>query len=285
MRLARAATTEVSPNVLQRMLKVVLPLVVLAGAAGVFVYLRTSQSEVVAEPPQERVWPVAAVTVRRTDVRPSIPAFGEITAARTVDLRPLVAGRVVAVGPHFIEGGVVREGETLIKVDDFEYQAAVDEILAEIDQSRARLAEIRAGLEAERNMLQRDRERVELSLRDVARRERLRGKGAVSEKALDDARMALNADQQRVISTTLEIDKLGAQLRQQEAAIQRLEVALRRARHDLEETRLAAPFDGFLVEVDAHLGKRVGVGDRIARLYDATRLEARFHLSHAKFAR
>jgi RND family efflux transporter MFP subunit len=62
-------------------------------------------------------------------------------------------------------------------------------------------------------------------------------------------------------------------------------VTLRRARRNLEETRLTAPFDGFLVEVDAHIGRRVGVGDRVARLYDATRLEARFHLSHAKFAR
>ncbi len=282
---AAAETTEVKADVVRRMLRLVLPLVVLVAAVLVANDLWSSRPKVVSEPPSEQVWPVSAVTVRRTDVRPGIPAFGEIGAARTVDLRPLVAGRVVAVGPHFIEGGVVGEGETLIEVDDFEYQAAVDETLAEIDRSRARLDEIRAGLKAERSMLESDRERVELSRRDVTRRERLQGKGAGSEKALDDARMALNANQRRIIATTLEIDKLNAQSSQQEAESRRLEVVLRRARHDLEQTRVSAPFDGFLVEVDAHLGKRVGVGDRIARLYDATRLEARFHLSDAKFSR
>jgi RND family efflux transporter MFP subunit len=270
---------------LKLMAKIVVPLVVLASAVTVAGYLRASRPTVTPVPPQERVWLVAAVVAKAVEVRPRIPAFGEITAARIVDLRPLVAGRVVAVGPNFIDGGIVAEGELLIAVDDFEYQAKLDETLAEIDRARARLAEIEAGLGAERAMLDRDRERVTLSRRDVERREKLRGTGASSQKALDDARLTLNSDQQRVIGTTREIDKLAAQARQQEAEIQRLEVTLRRARRNLEETRLTAPFDGFLVEVDAHIGRRVGVGDRVARLYDATRLEARFHLSHAKFAR
>ncbi len=272
-------------DVLTASLKLILPLAVLIGAGFVAKDLWSSKPKVTPEPPQERVWQVSAATVRLTRVRPRIPAFGEITTARTVDLRPLVAGRVVSVGAHFIDGGIVTEGETLIEIDDFEGRARVDEALAELEQARARRAEIRAVMQAQRSMLKRDRERVEMSRRDVARREELRAKGATSEKALDDSRMALNADQSRVIATNLEIEKFSAQERQQAAAIQRLDVVLRRARRSLEETRLAAPFDGFLVEVEVDIGTRVGTGDRIARLYDATRMEARFHLSHAKFAR
>ncbi len=270
---------------LKASLKLILPLAVLIGAGFVAKDLWSSKPKVTPEPPQERVWQVSAATVRLTRVRPRIPAFGEITTARTVDLRPLVAGRVVSVGAHFIDGGIVTEGETLIEIDDFEFRARVDEALAELEQARARLAEIRAVIQAQRSMLKRDQERVEMSRRDVARREELRAKGATSEKALDDSHMALNADQSRVIATNLEIEKFSARERQQAAAIQRLDVVLRRARRSLEETRLAAPFDGFLVEVEVDIGTRVGTGDRIARLYDATRMEARFHLSHAKFAR
>ena len=266
-------------------LKIILPLVVLMGAGLVAKDLWSSKPTVTPEPPQERVWQVSTATVRLTRVRPTIPAFGEITTARTVDLRPLVAGRVVAVGANFIDGGIVAEGDTLIEIDDFEFRARVDEALAELEQAHARLAEIRAVMQAQRSMLKRDRERVEMRRRDVVRREELRQRGATSEKALDDSRMALNSDQSRVIATNLEIEKFSAQERQQAAAIRRLNVVLRRARRSLEDTRLTAPFDGFLVEVDADIGMRVGTGDRIARLYDATRLEARFHLSHAKFAR
>lgn len=270
---------------LKASLKIILPLAVLMGAGLVAKDLWSSKPKVTPEPPHERVWQVSATTLRLTRVRPTIPAFGEITTARIVDLRPLVAGRVVSVGADFIDGGIVSEGETLIEIDDFEFLARVDEALAELEQAGARLAEIRAVLGAERSMLRYDRERVEMSRRDVARREELRQRGVTSEKALDDSRMALNSDQSRVIATTLQIEKFSAQQRQQAAVIQRLNVVLRRARRSLEDTRLTAPFDGFLVEVDADIGKRVGTSDRIARLYDATRMEARFHLSLAKFAR
>lgn len=270
---------------LKASLKIILPLAVLMGAGSIAIELESSKPKVTPEPPQERVWQVSAATLRLTRVRPKIPAFGEITTARIVDLRPLVAGRVVSVGANFIDGGIVSEGETLIEIDNFEFLARVDEALAELEQARARLAEIRAVLGAEHAMLKRDRERVEMSRRDVARREALRQKGATSERALDESRLALNLDQSRVIASNLEIAKFSAQERQQAAAIQRLSVVLRRARRRLEDARLTAPFDGFLVEVDADIGKRVGTSDRIARLYDATRMEARFHLSHAKFAR
>ena len=46
-----------------------------------------------------------------------------------------------------------------------------------------------------------------------------------------------------------------------------------------------APFDGFLIDTETAIGKRVGVGDPIARLIDAGRLEAKFHLSDRAFAR
>jgi RND family efflux transporter MFP subunit len=72
---------------------------------------------------------------------------------------------------------------------------------------------------------------------------------------------------------------------QQEATIARLEVAVRRAQRDLEETRLVAPFDGFVLNVEAEVGKRIGTGDRVANLIDAGRLEVRFHVSNATFAR
>ena len=67
--------------------------------------------------------------------------------------------------------------------------------------------------------------------------------------------------------------------------IKRLEAEVQQARRDLEETRLTAPFDGFLVDVGTEIGKRVSEGDRVARLIDANRLEARFHLSNAQFGR
>lgn len=272
-------------RVLRRTVKLALPLVILLVAVAIAGYLRATRPGIETQPPEERAWPVAAVAVTVADEQPDIDVFGAIVAGREVELRPLVAGHVIEVGPNFVEGGVLSAGELVIAIDPFDYEAAVSEGEAELAEARAKLAEIRADLAAEGKLLSHDGEQVEISRREVERRETLRATAAGSEKALDDARMVLSEHEQRLISRQQTIDRHRTRISQQEAVIRRLEVALERARRNLQETRLSAPFDGFLTGVDGHVGKQVSVGDRVARLIDARSLEVRFHLSDSQFAR
>ena len=62
-------------------------------------------------------------------------------------------------------------------------------------------------------------------------------------------------------------------------------MALDRARRDLANTRLLAPFDGYLTGVSAALGKRLGVNDPVVRLLDLARLDIRIHLSDGDYGR
>ena len=93
-----------------RFSKVVLPLAIIAVAVLGAVYMAKTRPRVAPQPLQERAWAVAAVPASPVDVRPEMRLFGTIVAGREVELRPLVAGRVVAVGANFVEGGVVRAG-------------------------------------------------------------------------------------------------------------------------------------------------------------------------------
>ena len=91
----------------------------------VYLTLTKTEPELVIIP--EKVWPVAAISVEYKDVTPNLELFGEITSARRSELRVSVGGRVVEVGNNFKEGGVVKKGELLLIIDDFEYQNAVIE--------------------------------------------------------------------------------------------------------------------------------------------------------------
>ena len=62
-------------------------------------------------------------------------------------------------------------------------------------------------------------------------------------------------------------------------------VGVSRARRDLQETQLRAPFDGFLLDTEGAIGKQVNVNDRVAHLIDAGWLEARFLLANYQFER
>ena len=240
---------------LKNALKVSLPLAIIAVAAGGFAILLLTKPETPARPVKERVWPVTAVPATPADVQPDRLYYGRVIAGREVDLRAEVAGEIVEVGSSFVDGGVVRTGELLVRIDPFEYEAAV--------------REIDADLKGARGLLARDEEQIALLRRDVARRERLVQRGAGSEKALDDARLRLVDAEQRIIDRTNRIE--------------RLEVALARAQRNLQDTRVVAPFDGFLAGATAAVGKFLRQGDSLGKAISAERLEVRFLVSNSDY--
>ena len=270
---------------MDRFLKIVVPIILLttAGLGGYALWF--FKPDVAAKPAQELARTVAVVAVEHRDERPDMRLYGSIVAGREVELRPLVAGRIIEIGEAFADGGILRAGDLIIAIDPFDAQADVAEFRARVAEIGAKLNEIAADLAAAGELLNHDREQAELARRDVERRERLQGTAASSVKSLDDSRLSLSLRYQQVIERRQMIDRLAAQAEQQRAVLDRWRVSLGRAQRDLAETRLAAPFDGYLVDTDAGIGKRVGLGDRIARLIDANRLEARFHLSNSEYAR
>ena len=270
---------------LRKLARFGVPLLILAVSAGVAGYLKVTRSTISPTPPTERVWTVATQVATITNIRPEVRLFGEIVSGRTVDLRAEVAGKIVQATANLVEGGTVRAGEVVAHIDPFDYEAAVRQREAELVEARGRLRELEAQIEGARSLLKGDVEQVALRRRDVERRAQLKGSGAGTAKAADDAQLALSEAEQRRIDRAKEISRLEAVMDQQRAAIDRLEVALLRAKRDLSQSRIIAPFGGFLQSVETVEGKWVNTGDRVARLIDADRLEAKFYVSRGQFRR
>ena len=265
--------------------KVVLPILLIAGAIAVFFALWSTRSTVVPTNRAEQPWLVSFKEVEIANVQPELRLYGEIVAGREVDLRALVPGEVVMVADSFVDGGSVVKGDMIIEIDDFEYQANFDELLAKINEARARLQEIKSRKTAFDLTLKRDREIVSRLRRDVKRMQALSGKGTISDKRLDTARMELTKQQRIAEMRQSDIVAETTHIKQQEAVIKRLSVGLRRAQRDLQRVRLTAPFDGILADVQVQVGKRLGANDSVAKLIDPSRLEARFTLTDRQYGR
>ena len=80
----------------------------------------------------EKSWPVSVIEAQYSDVQPTLSLFGEVITSRRSELRSLVGGQVVQVGENFKEGAVVKKGELLLRIDDFEYKNAVIEESAKL---------------------------------------------------------------------------------------------------------------------------------------------------------
>ena len=92
---------------------------------------------------------------------------------------------------------------------------------------------------------------MQLAERELARREALLAKGTAAQKTVDDALVRRSERARAVAATERRAAGLRARLARQDAVIARSRVALERAERDLENTRLIAPFDGYLTDVSA----------------------------------
>ena len=265
--------------------KVLVPIVLLAISFAGASYLRATKPEVAPTPETEPVWNVRAATVERQDRQPMLDAYGELVSSREVTVRPRVAGAVIEASDRLLDGGRLAEGEVMLRIDPFDYQAAIDDLEAQIIEAKARLDELLANRATEEILLELDRDQLTLIARDVARYERLSNSSAASENALDDAKIALSRQNGTVSQREQAIIVLDTKLAQQEAVIDRLAVAARRAERDLADTAVKAPFAGVVSDVDAQLGKQLNVNDAIARLIDDRRLEIKFEIADADFGR
>lgn len=265
--------------------KILLPVLLIAVSLAGTGYLRATKPEVAPEPEIESVWTVTAATVEHRDHQPLLDLYGELVAGREVIVRPKVAGEVVEASPKLREGGRLAEGEVMLRIDPFDYQAAIDDLAAQIAEAQARRDELIANRETERMMLALDQDQLALIGRDVERFERLSGSRAASEKALDDARIALSRQNGTVSQREQAIVVMEARLAQQDAAIERLSVAKRRAERDLADTVIRAPFAGVITNVGAEIGRQLGTADTVARLIDDRSLEISFQLSDRDFGR
>ena len=96
-------------------------------------FLRATKDEPEILVVQEKSWPVSVIEAQYGNIQPTVALFGEVITSRRSELRALVGGQVIKVGENFKEGAVVKKGELLIRIDDFEYRNSVTEETAKLD--------------------------------------------------------------------------------------------------------------------------------------------------------
>jgi membrane fusion protein, multidrug efflux system len=80
---------------------------------------------------------VAVATVQKQDVPVFLTGLGTVTAFYTANIKTRVDGQIMKV--NFKEGQVVKEGEALIEIDVRPYQAALDQMNAQLFRDQAQL--------------------------------------------------------------------------------------------------------------------------------------------------
>lgn len=265
--------------------KTLLPLLAIAAGFAGFKYLKATRPETPKQPQAERTYAVETVAAHRTSAQPTLRLYGSTVAGRQVDIRALVAGRVIETNDELREGGRIAAHTRLLTIDPFDYKSALDEARAQRSETAARLKEQEASLGAEKTTLTHARAQLAIAEADVARAEQLTARGNLSDRSLDDRRQVVLQRRQAADQLQSSIPVWEARIAQTKLTAERLDVAIERAQRRLAETRLEAPFDAFVTEVAAQVGRMVSVNDKVATLIDRSWIEAQFSLTDSQFGR
>jgi len=196
---------------------IVLVLVIAAAAVIVWFLTRPKPVEVVVKPVDRGI---VEQTVANTRA-------GTVKACRRAKLSPSIGGQIAKLSIH--EGDTVKQGDLLLEIwnQDLVAEVQLAQSEAEAARARARAACLKA----------------EVSQREANRLVKLRDKGVASEEQTDKA--------------VTEAKALGADCNAAKASILMSQARIGVVKANLDRTRLIAPFDGVVAEINGELSEFV----------------------------
>ncbi|MBM3754721.1 MAG: efflux RND transporter periplasmic adaptor subunit [Acidobacteria bacterium] len=246
-------------------------LFLIAGAAATFYKkanapLEVSTYRVTASKPQAQAGTVV------------LNATGYIIAAHKIQLASKVVGKVAWIGVD--KGHHVKEGQVIVRLEDDEYRAQLQQAKGQLQSLEARLAELQNGSRPEEiAVAQANLQQAEADLGNAqVQRERTRklaADGVAAQSLLDDADARLKQAQARVNSLrkTYELVKAGPRIEQINSVkgqVEQVRGVVAFNETQLANTVIKAPVTGTILERVVERGEFVTtsfVGERGAKGY------------------
>jgi HlyD family secretion protein len=228
-------------------------------------------------------------------------ATGYIVAHHKIAVASKVVGRVQWIGVE--KGDKVRENQVIVRLEDDEYRAQLQQAQGQLGALEARLKEATAGSRPEE--IAAAKANVEQAKADLAnaevtltRTQQLVGEGVLSKQALDDAVARRDAQAARVRSLERTYDLVALGPREEFKESLRAQIVEAKGRVAFFETQLAntiirAPVTGTILERNVEKGEFVTtgfVGDKGAKGYvvslaDLNDLQVELDINQNDFAR
>jgi RND family efflux transporter MFP subunit len=255
-----------------RRYRVGVALVALAVVLGILVFyrLKDQQARAVQRPRGDTL--VGVLTPSRKDMEVRFGTTADILASQQAAIFSKVSGYIRRI--HVDRGDFVREGQLLVEIEDQELQAQLQQARAGLltgqashQMARSTLDGNRASLENQRANLLKARAVGENDARQADRMKALFERGLVSATDWENARTTAEASRAQLQATEAQLRVAESQIlasesqvRLAEAQIETYRAALDLAQTNLANTRLVAPFAGYISQRNLDAGAAVSAG-------------------------
>lgn len=201
---------------------------------------------------------VGTLNPERRDLEIKLAFTADILAAQQAAIFSKVSGYIRRI--HAERGDFVKAGQVLAEIDDLELRAAVDQSRAAVqtgeagfEVARSTLEGNRANLENQRANLMKARAVADNDARQAERMKTLYERGLVAATEFENARTtgessraSVQAAEAQLRVAEVQIATAESQVRLAQAQVQSYRAALQLAETNLSNTRLLAPFSGYV---------------------------------------
>lgn len=219
----------IGSKLLAFLVKVLLPLVIVALAAAFFIYQMKTKPEAPRRSIESQAKKVEVHVAKRTQVRVVVDHIqGPVIPAQAVVLSPQVSGLIMTLSPDIVPGGIVSEGQTLFGIDESDYRLALQQRESDVAKAQLKLD-------------------LEQGNQIIARQEF---------EMLDE----------EVLEQDMVLVLRKPHLAEAEASLEAARAAVLRAELDLSRCRIAVPFNAVVRQKQVDLGMRVSPGTSLVSL-------------------
>ncbi len=257
---------------------------VLLGIACI-VYFAATREPLPRLEPVEMARQLPITTVQLQTINPTATGYGTARAVRTWTAVAEVKGQVKRINPDLESGVAVQADDVLVEIDDRDYQLQLAQRESDLVAAKARVDELEASLEADRESLAIEENLLQLNKSEWERIKNLGSSRAVSPADIDQARGVYLRQSQSVQSLRNALRLYPAKLASAKAAVSLAQSRVDEAQRNLDRTVIRAPFAGILSGVDVEEGQFVGQNQSLFLVMDNSTIEVSAQFSLSQLAR
>lgn len=281
--LARSAGRRRRTSALGALTRIAVAVAILGAAGYQVLSMISDRPAPVERQPRERSFTVSVVEPVLQTVQTHLTTYGEIAAARSLDIRSQVAGEVVEMSPNLKVGGAVEEAEVLLRVDPFEYDGQVTLARANLADAQLALGEARSARELEVSALEFARTQLAAGERDLDRARTLMNRGSATQQTVEQFELTVAERRQAVAQHQSSLVSLEAEILRRQAAIESARWSLDQALRAQANTVVKAPFAGIVTAENVDLASVVANNETLVSMYETASLNLRFVVSDQQY--
>ncbi|WP_455211285.1 efflux RND transporter periplasmic adaptor subunit [Kaarinaea lacus] len=256
-----------------RIKNIVIPVLILLLASGIFVGFVKSKPKVGSLPIDEKVWGVEVMTVNPQRIAPQVTLYGKVETPRYSQLTAAITADVINVLVK--NGDLVTQGQVLVELDNSDNTLLLRQREAELAEITALIKSENTRFEADKNALQHDKQLLELARQEYERALSLERNKLSTQASIDAANQAVLKQRLALEARELAVADHTARLAQLKARLAKAQALRDLSKLDIERSKITAPYAGKITAVKVAQGDRARTGNALIELYDYNALEIR----------